>query len=231
MATTPSMAAELPAASPFGSSTDTTGWGTAAWNSDSVSAEHRRYRRRHRHGVDAGDIIAGVLIIGGIAAIADAASKPRRERQEDVRYRERRTTVRSGGDDGIDNAVNMCLDTIERDVRVESVDSVNRSRDGWNVAGTLYNGEGFNCQIGSNGRISNIDYGGQVAQLDYQQVQDRQYSDAQYAAAWDREETRPYGSDPSQTAQYEDTVPSDQQPAYPGGPLPGEDGYDEAMGG
>ena len=36
---------------------------------------------RHRDRVDAGDIIAGVLILGGIAAIASAASRYSRSRR------------------------------------------------------------------------------------------------------------------------------------------------------
>ena len=39
-----------------------------AWNGDSVNADqYRRWRRHDR--VDAGDVIAGVVILGGIAAI------------------------------------------------------------------------------------------------------------------------------------------------------------------
>ena len=39
------------------------GWGGGGWG------------HHHRDRVDAGDVIAGILIIGGIAAIASAASK------------------------------------------------------------------------------------------------------------------------------------------------------------
>ena len=45
---------------------------------------------RHYHrdrGIDGGDVLAGVLIIGGIAAIASAASKDRRDRE--TRYPDR----------------------------------------------------------------------------------------------------------------------------------------------
>ena len=61
------------------------------WQESDTIAEHRRHRR-HRHyrhrrgGVDAGDVIAGVLILGGIAAIADAASKNNRRERRDERY-------------------------------------------------------------------------------------------------------------------------------------------------
>ncbi|MDG2003082.1 MAG: hypothetical protein P8J20_07105 [Novosphingobium sp.] len=48
--------------------------------------------RHHRGGVDGGDVFAGLLIFGGIAAIAAAASKSnreKREREQDNRYRQR----------------------------------------------------------------------------------------------------------------------------------------------
>lgn len=45
-----------------------------------------RYRHHH-HDIDAGDIFAGLLIVGGIAAIASAASNGNRDRRE-ARYPE-----------------------------------------------------------------------------------------------------------------------------------------------
>ncbi len=47
------------------------GWGRRGW---------RRGWRGHRRGVRAGDVLAGVAIIGGIAAIASAANNRRRDR-------------------------------------------------------------------------------------------------------------------------------------------------------
>ena len=95
MAAMPAQAAELPAApanaavtgSPLTlmESFDTT---THDGNSDVRQWRrgwHRYGYRRHRrhHGVDAGDVLAGVAIIGGIAAIASAANNNRR-RDRDV---------------------------------------------------------------------------------------------------------------------------------------------------
>lgn len=46
---------------------------------------------RHHDRVDVGDVLAGVLIIGGIAAVANAASKAARDRRDnDRRYDDRR---------------------------------------------------------------------------------------------------------------------------------------------
>ena len=56
-------------------------WGGGNWGGG--------WGHRHHDRVDAGDVIAGVLILGGIAAIASAASnsnKAKRERSRDYQY-------------------------------------------------------------------------------------------------------------------------------------------------
>lgn len=218
--------------------------------------EHHRYRgwrgyrgyRRHRRGVRAGDVIAGVAILGGIAAIASAASNNRKrerdvvvvERDRDYRYRSenRRSTSRSvTGGSGIDNAVSMCLNEIEQDIRVESVDGASRVGSGWIVTGSLFDGSGFSCQIDNSGRISGVDYGrsGGVSSVNGAPSSARaegQLSDDRYARA--RSEvggtTRPdLAIDPAD-ARGTDRAPQiaintedERLPAYPGGPLPGEE--------
>ncbi len=58
---------------------------------DDDAAGHRRYRHRRDRGVDAGDVLAGILIIGGIAAIANAAKgSSERYPTRDSRYPEPR---------------------------------------------------------------------------------------------------------------------------------------------
>lgn len=202
---------------------------------------HRRYRGYRRNRIDGGDVLAGVLILGGIAAIASAASNSneRREREErrreyeqrrydDRRYDDnRRSNPRSSDGSGIDNAVSICLAEIEQDVRVDSVDGATRNASGWMVSGTLFNGSGFTCQIDNNGRISNVDFGG-FSGASYSEGEEApgQWSEARYAdarAAMGRQEpdmARIETTDPS--AVDDDLGP---QPAYPGGPLPGEEGY------
>lgn len=191
----------------------------AAWVPGDDSAEaHRRHRYRHRGGVDAGDILAGVLILGGIAAIANAAENSRERYPQPVPrgYPDpRRGDYRYDDGRGIDRAVTLCVDTIERDVRVDTVDAVNRHARGWTVTGSLFDGQAFSCSIGTDGRIEAIDYGasgrtygaddGEGGYSDGASVQgaDRQHGDAYYAAARARSDTA--------------------RPTYPGGPLPGED--------
>jgi hypothetical protein len=90
--------------------------------------------RRDRGGVDVGDVIAGALIIGGIAAVASAAS-------------------RGGRNDGYDNrsgnprsAVEQCVYAAERNAarsswrgnaKVTDIRKVDRKRDGYTVKGRI----------------------------------------------------------------------------------------------
>lgn len=220
MAATPAAAAEFP------TGTQSADYArTAVFDADSENVERYRHRyRHHRHRVHAGDVIAGVLILGGIAAIASAASnndRDRRYRERDYRdrnyrdrdydNRERREDSRNDGARGIDRAVEMCVSRIERDVRVDSVDSVDRTGEGWRVAGRLYNGESFNCRIGPDGRVDDVGYGS-VAASD-----SRQLSDDRYRTAWAE-------VDRAKTAEASD---GEARPAYPGGPLPGEEAVDD----
>ena len=88
----------------------------------SLDVENRRQRGyrgyRHRDRVDAGDVIAGVLILGGIAAIASAAGKQREDRRypaqqsrdwdDDAGYTAPASGDRFGGG-GIGRAVEKCV--------------------------------------------------------------------------------------------------------------------------
>lgn len=228
MATAPAAAADLP--TPVGKAPTEYSFGT--FDSDASTAEHHRYRRYYhrRNRIDAGDVIAGVLVLGGIAAIASAASnnKKNRERYRDRDYErdydrryddrrndDRRSDARSTGSRGLDNAVSQCLSRIERDVRVDTVDGVDRTGEGWIVTGSLYNGEGFSCRINNNGRIDSVDYAGFSGAS--APADDRQWSDADYYQARQLVNGGPAASQP--------------QPAYPGGPLPGEEIIDGDLGG
>ena len=98
--------------------------------------------------VDAGDVIAGVAILGGIAAIAAAASD--NDDRYDDRYRSRgydRDYYRGdyrGRHLGPQQAVNQCSAAAVRDAsrygpgaRVTQITDVDRNRDGYEVEGRL----------------------------------------------------------------------------------------------
>ena len=222
MAATPASAASLPAKTSHAAVTT-----PGAFDADSVNVRNHRWYGYHRHDhVDAGDVLAGILIIGGIAAIANAASKSERDRREDYRYREyppedyrnqpydyrdRRGDSRTNGGRGIENAVSMCVSQIERDVRVDQVDSVDRNGAGWRVSGSLYNGERFTCRIGEDGRVDGVDYG---SGFSASAEQGGQLSDDRYAAAWDKVARDSQGRAVD--------APTGSQPAYPGGPIDGD---------
>ena len=93
---------------------------------------------RDRDKIDAGDVIAGALIIGGIAAIASAGSKERY--RDGYRYHENRY-----GHGNSQRAIDRCVRAVERDARragfrfaeVTQIRDVDRERRGWEVTGRL----------------------------------------------------------------------------------------------
>ena len=95
MSAAPVSAAEMPGnlVRPALASAWMTDFGSSRYDQQADTADWRRcWRRwgcrgrgwRGRRGVSAGDVLAGAVIIGGIAAIASAASNNRRERERDV---------------------------------------------------------------------------------------------------------------------------------------------------
>ena len=150
-------------------------------------ADAQRYRDRDNDGISAGEVIAGALIIGGIAAIASAGDRDRdRDRYRDNHYRD--NYYRSNGNPR--RAINKCVRVAENQARragyrYANVVDINRVRDtrrGWNITGRIevdgargyrdqrrgydrrgYNRRGdsgrFSCEI-RRGRVVDIDYRG-----------------------------------------------------------------------
>lgn len=106
-------------------------------------ADDNRYRDR---GVDAGDVIAGAVIIGGIAALAGAFGKDD-DRYRDRRYRDRRGDYRyNRGYMSGQHAVERCVRAAERQARrfggfryadVTQIRDVDRTRYGYRVDGRI----------------------------------------------------------------------------------------------
>jgi len=147
------------------------------WTIEKESAQgwghHRRWRRDR---IDGGDVLAGILILGGVVAIAKAAENAQerkyRERRddEDYRYRDydrdsrryddRRYDDRRYADNsrrGIDGAIEDCVVEVERSEEVRTVDTAERDEQGWHVEGDLVNGGRFDCEIDASGRVRDID--------------------------------------------------------------------------
>ena len=131
--------------------------------------------RGHHDDIDAGDVFAGLLIIGGIAAIASAASKADRPQRQSVpspdyrdpapRYGDRDDrpswqegrAVGSGAGRGIDGAVDACVGEVERGTRrVDTVDGVRRDQNGWRVDGRVRTGQGFACEVDAGGSVRRV---------------------------------------------------------------------------
>jgi len=201
LAVSPAQAVELPSAAPVGQ-VDYASSPVHAEGGDAVEyRRHYRYRR-HRDRVDAGDVIAGALIIGGIFAVLSATDNNRDNRNDRDNF----------SDNAFDTAIDSCVDRIDREERVGSVDNVGRTRTGYSVTGTLANGQNFSCEVSGNGRVTGVNYGygGVSYQAGGDTYGDPQYSDDAYARARANSYSSPYGN---------------AQPAYPGGPIDGDRQY------
>lgn len=132
--------------------------------------------RRHHDGIDAGDVITGILIIGGIAAIASAASSndrdrdrrrddDRRERDQDYQRDPAPSYAPNAGpswnEGGIGTAVDRCMQEVSSGNGRDAVDSVGRAGQGWRVQGHTGEGKAFSCTVDGNGRIRNISVEGE----------------------------------------------------------------------
>lgn len=167
----------------------------------------RRWRRHHdRDGVDVGDVIAGVLVFGAIAAIADAASenhRKHRERYPDVHYRAPNDTGRFERG-GTARAVDLCVAEVESGgERVGTIDAAQRDAGGWQVSGALERGAAYSCRIGNDGQISDVSVDGAYQNYGYgvapaERIEDGSYDgdyyerarDEQYDGRYETEQTR-----------------------------------------
>jgi hypothetical protein len=238
------------AAAPAITTIDQSAFGASRYDPASTSADwrcrgwrcnrwgHRGWRRNR---VDAGDVLIGAAILGGVIAIANSNNRRDRDvvvvdqnrdwRDDNRRFDDRRTDRRNTGSSGLDSAVDQCLTRIERDVRVESVDNVERTGRGWLVSGALFNGSQFECRIGNDGRIEGVDFGGGFAGGDWGAASsdaaapraDGQWSDQRYADARMAMGGITQPDLRAAEVQTAATASAERLPAYPGGPVPGEE--------
>lgn len=151
------------------------------WRGNRGYRGYRGYRgrghRRHRGRIDGGDVLAGLIIFGGIAAIASAASKKNRDSRRDDRYEnrdyrndsrrydDRRSDSRADRNTGsIESAINVCSNAAEQSAgdkaRVSEIRSVTRDGAGWRVEGDLTGSEERTFLCGSTeGRVDFVQLG------------------------------------------------------------------------
>ena len=153
-----------------------------------MSATPAMARDRHdRDGISAGEIIAGAVVIGGLAAILSSGDNDRYDRYDryDDRYRGRYDDPRYGY--GYDynrygnsrSAVSQCVRAVERGSRrygrtdVTQVTSIDRKRDGYRVKGRVVVNDGYGGRWGRDGYS---DRGKFSCDIRYGRVQDVRFS-------------------------------------------------------
>ncbi len=143
--------------------------GTVAAGAMALAATPAAARDRHDDGIDAGDIIAGALVIGGIAAVASSIGNNRgyngtyggpyygdNGRYDNGRYNNGYNYSRYGNSR---QAVQQCVNAAQRNAygaRVTDVRSIDRKRDGYRIKGTVV----VNERGGGWGRDYNYRYSG-----------------------------------------------------------------------
>ncbi len=123
--------------------------------------------RDHDNGIDAGDVIAGALIIGGIAAIASAASDgdDRYDRRYDPRYGDRYD--RGYANQSPRSAIQQCSAAAQREAsrygraQVTEITDIDRERRGFEIEGRIAVDEsryGYRGGYGRNARYDRRGY-------------------------------------------------------------------------
>lgn len=151
--------------------------------------------RRDRDGISAGEVIAGAVIIGGLAAILSSGNDRYDDRRGDYRgrdrdryddrYNNRYNDARYGY--GYDynrhgnarSAVGQCVNAVERGSRrygqtdVTQVSSIDRKRDGYRVKGRVVVRDGYGGRWGRGGYY---DQGKFTCDVSYGRINNLKYS-------------------------------------------------------
>jgi hypothetical protein len=135
----------------------------AALATMAVPAQARDYYSRDRDGISAGEVIAGAVILGGIAAILSSGNNNNRYETYDNRRSNRYGDDRYDRYDGYNrdqgnyynanggsrSAINQCVSGVENySVRynrskVTEIQGIDRTRDGYRVSGNVVVREGY----------------------------------------------------------------------------------------
>jgi len=61
---------------------------------------------------------------------------------------------------GLDRVAQVCVNVVERERdRVNAIEGLARDANGWSVSGSLYDGSGFSCRIGTGGLLQDVHFG------------------------------------------------------------------------
>lgn len=133
---------------------------------------------RNRDGIGAGEIIAGAVVLGGLAAILSSGNSRDDRYDRGGRYDRNGYDYRRYGNGR--SAVNQCVRAVERDgrrygrVNVDQVSSIDRKKDGYRIKGRVvsdnrndrrwnnrqrYQTGKFTCDV-KYGRINNVKISG-----------------------------------------------------------------------
>ncbi|MCA1661705.1 MAG: hypothetical protein LC648_05925 [Novosphingobium sp.] len=146
-----------------------------AWSPADDTANNHRWRRHRDRGSTVGNVLTGLLVIGGIAAVAKAIDKDQEKRRRDrtqgrdypyrdgpyrdgpYDYRDDRDVARDGsfgrGDSrAADRAVDACAAEAERSGRVDEIFDVDNVAGEWRVKGDYSDGREFTCTVDRSGR-------------------------------------------------------------------------------
>ncbi len=164
--------------------------GTVAAGAMALATAAPAQARDYDNKIDAGDVIAGALIIGGIAAVAGAFDK--KDRRYDRRYDDRRYRGDRGYDRGYNQrarynrgnprkAVERCVRTAERQARrfggfryadVTDIRDVDRTRYGYRVKGRIVveGGRGYGRRYSDAGRFTCYVERGNRPQVNFRKI-------------------------------------------------------------
>lgn len=142
------------------------------WGDDRGRGWGRGRGWRRDDGISAGDVLAGVLVIGAIAAIASAASKADKagDRADDsADYNDAPPppgdTAGSVSDwskgQALDRAVDACANAIDQgEAKVDTVDQADGYGDGFRVSGKTAAGKPWACETDRAGKIRDLSVDG-----------------------------------------------------------------------
>ena len=163
------------------------GAAAAALVSTAAPAE-AQYRYRDRDGIGAGEVIAGAVILGGLAAVLSAGKNERYQDGYDRDYNDGYSYNTNTGSSRA--AINQCINQVENRTggysrsNVTQIRSIERTRYGYRVLGTLegQNGSGGYDRYGQGNRYNQNDQHYQGNRYD----QDDRYDRNSYGNTYNR---------------------------------------------